>query len=139
MMPTTVINIKRKNGYFRHPRYVYIGRPSIWGNLFTHLTFLRSNGLTIVPTQEHAVIAFRDWVFGRKYTHLEQQRREEVLRRMSELEGKMLGCYCVPDPCHGNVYVDMLENGYEITIKGHRFIRESKIKGNKERVEYEEG
>lgn len=131
MVKTTVVNIKNHAYVDRQQRYVYIGRPSLYGNHFTHLKFLKD--LIIVPTQQDAVIAFRDWLYGRKYTHLEQTRRMKILQNINELEGKILGCYCVPDACHGNVYVDMLEGGYDITIKGKRFIRESSLKTNSER------
>lgn len=125
-MQTEVINIKTKRNEWKRKtkQYIYIGRPTIWGNHFTHLKFLAVNGLIVVPSQGDAVIAFRDWLFGRKYKHLEQKRREKILQQIGELEGKYLGCYCEPQPCHGNVYKDMLENGFDITVNGHHYERE---------------
>lgn len=125
-MTTEVINIKNKREDWRRKtkRYVYIGRPTIWGNQFTHLRFLQNDSLIIVPTQEDAVKAFRDWLFGSKFLTVDQKRREEILRRLMELEGKYLGCYCAPEPCHGNVYVEMLEHGYMIIVNGVRYARE---------------
>lgn len=33
----------------------------------------------------------------------------EYLERVRGLRGKVLGCFCVPSPCHGQVYVSWLE------------------------------
>lgn len=125
MVPTVVVNIK-KGSYIRQARYVYIGRPSIWGNPFTHLKFLKHNGLIIVATPAEACQAYRDWLFGIRYNYLEQQRRLKIMQHIKDLEGKIIGCYCVPDPCHGNVLVDLLENGFDIEIKGVRYFRKAK-------------
>jgi len=32
---------------------------------------------------------------------------------VEELKGKRLGCFCKPDPCHGDVIVEYLENEEE--------------------------
>ena len=121
MAITKVVNI-RIRAYDSHPRYLYIGRPSLYGNVFTHLLI---DNLVVVPTQEDAVTAFRNWLYGRMFVNLKQTRRIDILQNIDELEGKLLGWYCVPQPCHGNVYVKMLEEGYDITIKGKRYRRQS--------------
>lgn len=33
----------------------------------------------------------------------------EFTRRIEELRGKVLGCFCKPKPCHGDVIVEYLE------------------------------
>lgn len=128
MDATKVVNIRIHSYHDRDPRYIYIGRPTLYGNHFTHHRMLKD--LIIVPSQEDAVIAFREWLYGWKYTHLEQTRRIKILQNLKELEGKLLGCYCEPGPCHGNVYIDMLEGGYDITIKGKRYFRKNQLVDN---------
>jgi hypothetical protein len=32
----------------------------------------------------------------------------DLLDRLPELEGKTLGCWCAPKPCHGDVLVEIL-------------------------------
>ena len=31
---------------------------------------------------------------------------------LNNLRGKCLGCWCHPEPCHGDVLIDILENGF---------------------------
>lgn len=130
MVPSVVVNIHTSKAT-NHRRYVYIGRPSLYGNHFTHLRFLKD--LIIVKTPQHAVDAYRAWLYGQKYLELEQTRRLKIVQTMSGLDGKILGCYCVPDPCHGNVLIEMLEGGFDITIKGVRYVRKSSYKENSKR------
>jgi Domain of unknown function (DUF4326) len=71
---------------------VYIGRPSDWGNPFSHLP--ASAAKWRVATREDAIIKYEQWL-------LEQPELLERVRR--ELRGKVLGCYCAPLSCHGHV------------------------------------
>ena len=111
MSDTIVINIKRKhpdlNEWRRNGRYVYIGRPSVYGNPFSHYGYL--SNVIIVPTQAAAVEAYRQWVRGEKWQHVEPTRRKTLLKLLVNLRGKVLGCYCKPGPCHGDVLLELLE------------------------------
>jgi hypothetical protein len=78
----TVVN-KYKSQYD-----VYIGRGSIWGNPFVMQS----------ESQRTEVIA--------KYKkHLwDQIRTGEITKaQLIALDGKRLGCFCAPKPCHGDV------------------------------------
>jgi hypothetical protein len=72
---------------------VYIGRPSRWGNPFTHVS-----GETLaryrVATREEAVDAYERWLLAQP---------ELVERARQELRGKDLACWCTPLRCHGEV------------------------------------
>jgi len=75
---------------------VYIGRPSKWGNPFTH-----KEGTTakiIVASRERAVSRYRDYL--RKHPELVEAAKKE-------LRGKVLGCWCSPLACHGDVLVEV--------------------------------
>jgi hypothetical protein len=37
--------------------------------------------------------------------------KPELLADLDELRGKVLGCWCYPKPCHGNVLLEHLERG----------------------------
>lgn len=90
-MKTTVVN-KYKERYD-----VYIGRGSKWGNPFTH-----KDGTTAqfkVASREEAVTAYRNWITNGDGRHL--------LNDIHELEGKVLGCFCKPAACHGDVLVEL--------------------------------
>ncbi|MCF0255553.1 MAG: DUF4326 domain-containing protein [Bacteroides heparinolyticus] len=48
----------------------------------------------------------------RKYFYHRLSTDEEFRRRIGELQGKTLGCFCKPNPCHGDIikeYLDRME------------------------------
>lgn len=71
-------------------RYVFIGRPSAWGNPFV----LGKHGDR--PT---CIENFK--------TYFDQ--KPDLQERLGELRGKVLGCYCHPEPCHGGVLLQCVE------------------------------
>jgi len=91
---TRVVHCKKE------PYDVYIGRPSKWGNPFSH----QSNGTLaefIVPTRDDAVEAYEEWITSGDGQHL--------LADLHELKDKTLGCWCKPKRCHGDVLVKLIE------------------------------
>lgn len=70
---------------------VYIGRPSIWGNPFK---------IGLHGNREEVIDMYRDYL--RKNTYL--------LEKLPLLKGKILGCYCKPLVCHGDVLIEFAEN-----------------------------
>lgn len=80
---------------------VYIGRPSKWGNPFSHKDGTKAE--FVVSTRKEAVEKYEDYL-----------RESPLLRDITELEGKVLGCWCKPKACHGDILVcllDELKNG----------------------------
>lgn len=71
---------------------VYIGRPSKWGNPFSHLpnTLARFR----VSTREQAIAEYEKWILSRP---------DLIAAAKKELRGKVLGCWCKPLPCHGDI------------------------------------
>ena len=80
------------------PYDVYIGRPSIWGNPYSHLK--HSSAIYKVDTIEEAVACYRK--------HLANS--PHLLERLPELRGKTLGCWCLPRPCHGLIILEFLND-----------------------------
>lgn len=77
---------------------VYIGRPSRWGNPFTHKTGTAAG--IIVATREEAVQAYANWI----------KTQPELLNALTELKGKTLGCWCKPAACHGDILAELADN-----------------------------
>lgn len=77
----------------REPYDVYVGRPSKWGNPF----------ILAEPERRDAVIyLYKSWLCGKvKAPRGESPPPIEDIRR--ELKGKILGCWCAPNPCHADV------------------------------------
>jgi hypothetical protein len=67
---------------------VYIGRPSKWGNPFE----IGRDG-----TRYEVIEKYREYV---KTAFTE----EEIVK---ELKGKVLGCWCAPENCHGDVLAEI--------------------------------
>lgn len=81
---TTVVHNKRE------PFDVYIGRPSKWGNPFT----IGKHG-----TREQVIQQYREWVV----------QQPEIMAELHELRDKVLGCWCKPKACHGDVLAELAD------------------------------
>jgi len=83
-MKTRVVHCKKE-------KYdVYIGRPSKWGNPFK----IGEHG-----DRKTVIEKYRLWILSNK----------KLFNDLDELDGKVLGCWCKPEPCHGDVLVELLE------------------------------
>ena len=85
---------------------VYIGRGqgSIFGNPFTHKE--GTQAAVVVGSREEAVKAFQDWLAGTAWQDVEPERRQSILDAIPSLKGKVLGCWCSPLACHGDVLAE---------------------------------
>lgn len=85
---TRVINIKKYSD--KHvDNYVYIGRGSKWGNPY----HIGNDG-----TRQEVIIKYEKYI----------RSRPELLTDLPGLEGQVLGCYCKPKSCHGDILVKLL-------------------------------
>lgn len=82
---TTVVHCKRS------PYDVYIGRPSPWGNPF----HIGPDG-----QRDSVIEKYRKWLLAQP---------ELVARARQELRGKVLGCWCKPQACHGDVLAEVAD------------------------------
>jgi len=92
----------------KEPYDVYIGRPSKWGNPFTHKTD-NTQAEFVVESRDAAIDAYEKWITEGEGRHL--------LPDLHELKGKTLGCWCVNKPvyeqrenmvCHGEVLMKLI-------------------------------
>lgn len=70
---------------------VYIGRPSKWGNPFS----IGKDG-----TRKEVIEKYEKYVVTNK----------KLMNDLHELEGKILGCWCKPKACHGDVLVKLIKH-----------------------------
>jgi len=88
MPSTTAVNLRRE-------KYdVYIGRPGPYGNPYE----LGKDG-------DRAEVIRKFKVHFYQRLNIDPLWLPEVLK----LEGKRLGCFCKPQACHGDVYVEFLK------------------------------
>ena len=70
----------------KEPYDVYIGRPSKWGNPFS----IGKDG-----TREETIIKYEEYLLS----------RPDLMAALPELKQKVLGCWCKPKACHGDILV----------------------------------
>lgn len=92
-----VINIKKEK-LSDYPNGLYIGRANKW------LGLPESKWHNPFPMKKESdrpevIRKFRIYILS----------REDLMNSLEELDGKVLGCYCNPRMCHGNVLLELLE------------------------------
>lgn len=92
-----------------------IGRPSPWGNLWSHQK--NSKAPFIVSSRKEAVENHSKWLEGTDFTDVYQKERKWILNNLHKLEGKIIACYCTPLLCHGINYINMIEKQKNKKIK----------------------
>lgn len=78
MALTSVVHCKRSS------HDVYIGRPSIWGNPFS---------MEYEADRARVVAQYEEWLKAQPL----------LMAKLPFLKGKVLGCWCSPKACHGDV------------------------------------
>lgn len=86
------IDIGRANGGTSHINNTAVGEPGWLGNPYSASDYSR----------EGAIRRYR----GDFYDRLEDDAFE---RAVKDLRGQTLACWCVPQPCHGDVLVEYLD------------------------------
>ena len=81
----------------KEPYTVYIGRPSIFGNPFS----IGKDG-----TREDVIEKYTNWI-----ENLASSQESMLLEAIYNLkEGDILGCWCKPNACHGDVIIEIWKN-----------------------------
>ena len=78
---------------------IYIGRGSKWGNPFSHRDGTKAE--YIVSSRKEAIESYENWI---RYGD-----GEHLLDDLHELDGKILGCFCKPKACHGDILLKLLD------------------------------
>ncbi len=74
----------------KQPYDVYIGRPSKWGNPYV---------IGVHGSREEVIQMYEEHI----------RTSPILMRALPELQGKVLGCWCPPKPCHGEVLLKLLK------------------------------
>lgn len=74
----------------KEPCTVYIGRPSKWGNPYK----IGRDG-----SREEVLEKYREYVLNNEY----------LMGCLDELRGQVLGCWCKPNACHGDILIEIME------------------------------
>lgn len=117
-MRPSVISIRQApRGWTKNSAYVYIGRERIiegvkfqgeWGNPHP-VGYLcpqcsKDANQQIVHPQGRAIAFFERDLRARLALS-----DPELVERLKSLDGKILVCFCKPNPCHGDVLADLCE------------------------------
>lgn len=70
---------------------VYIGRPSKWGNPFA----IGKDG-----NRDEVIEKYRKYITN----------KPDLMNDLYEIKGKILGCWCRPNKCHGDILVELCSN-----------------------------
>ena len=85
---TKVVNCKKE-------KYdVYIGRPSIFGNPYK----IGKDGSREEVIQKYKL-----------FFYMKLSRNKEFFKKIWALKNKILGCYCKPLACHGDIIAEYLD------------------------------
>jgi hypothetical protein len=80
---------------------VYIGRPSKWGNPFSHKDGTLAEFK--IGSRSDAIQKYEEWIVNQPH----------LMGSLHELKGKTLGCWCSPKRCHGHVLAKLVERHVE--------------------------
>lgn len=86
---------------------IYVGRPTIVGNPYSHLSNSAKNpqlASVLVESREEAVHLYR------KYFEESMKKSESFRNFVHSLKGHDLICWCAPKSCHADVIAEYLDN-----------------------------
>ena len=96
----SVVRIRRSKGVVVQGCDTYIGRAFSYGGWnLVRSKWANPFSIKEAGSVQAAVEQYRD--------HILQSPR--LLSALNELEGKTLGCWCKPGPCHGDVLVELFQ------------------------------
>jgi len=84
-MPAKVVHFKKEE------YDVYIGRGSKWGNPFSHKDGTMAKFK--VANRKEAIDRYEEWI----------KTQPHLIESLPDLKDKVLGCWCKPQSCHGDV------------------------------------
>jgi hypothetical protein len=104
-----------------------IHRPYILSNPYTHIKDKQTKAMFVVPTREEAIERYShyfDVMYGKniKFTEI----IDEIYEKYRRGEHILLGCYCFPQSCHGDVIIKKLQS----RLLKEKFAEAKKLKKN---------
>lgn len=80
----------------KEPYDILVDRTTMWGNPYSHKDGTLAKFK--VKTRKESIEKYREYILMNK----------ELLEKLPELRGKVLGCWCKPLACHGDILVELL-------------------------------
>lgn len=74
---------------------ILIDRSTKWGNPFGHVRDRRTTASVLVITRDEAIARYEEWLPSQPH----------LIAALPELRDKVLGCWCRPLACHGDVLI----------------------------------
>lgn len=104
-----VLNKYKLNG--NEENIIYIGRPSVLGNPFSHLKGTKAQ--CKVQSRDEAVDKYEDWL--RSKLNNDKNLTKEMLKlyKIAKCGDLNLVCWCSPKRCHGDVIKKIIEEKME--------------------------
>lgn len=103
-MNCSVVNIKTLSFDWKNdPTYVYIGRPSIYGNPVKVGEKCKYCG-KVHMTKGSTIPCYKIYLTEMLHNNI------EFIEHLYRLKGKILVCFCKPMPCHGDILATYVNN-----------------------------
>ena len=109
----TVVNIRVANlrnlGYdnlekwLENPLHLYIGREMHFYVKGAHKSKWHNPYSTKKYSLDEVLRLYREHIIN-----------SDLYDQLDELSGKVLGCWCSPNPCHGNVLIELFKQKFNI-------------------------
>lgn len=98
---------KNLKEWMEDPNNVYIGRAGI---VFIDKQRFPKKSSNFSNPYKIGKDGTREEVIEKYKNYITQKLKENVLlqEELFKMKGKNLGCWCAPEPCHGNVLLDLL-------------------------------
>lgn len=97
-MTTNVVRIRRKNGTIIQDCDVYIGRACYQGGWNLPSSPFANPFSTSKYGRDEAIKMYEKYI----------RNNPNLLKQLHTLKNKTLGCWCKPEPCHGDVLVKLI-------------------------------
>ena len=105
-----MIKVVNKKTHIPTEQDVYIGRGSVLGNKFTHITMKETKAEFIVGSRSEAIQKHKEYL-----TEQIKNKEKDVCDELNRIwklakEGDVnLACYCFPKKCHGDFIKSIIE------------------------------
>lgn len=112
---TTVVRVRRQGGEVVQWCDVYIGRACYRGGWELPQSKW-CNPFTVKKYGERCLELYREHLYT-----------SGLINDIEELRGKVLGCWCKPGPCHGDILVEELEKTSTVKVDINRLSPKKRV------------
>jgi hypothetical protein len=94
----SVVRLRRKGGKIVQDCDIYVGRECVQGGWELEESDWANPYSANKYGREECLRKYEEYI----------RARPDLMARLGELKGKTLGCWCVPEACHGHVLLKLL-------------------------------